>query len=126
MLAKAEVKYVRMSPRKIRLILDLVKGKTVEEANAILDSLNKRASGPVKKVINSAFSNLNFDKQDKMMEKDVFISKVKADGGPMLMRYRAATMGRATPVKHRTAHIIVELDRTVESGNEEKKQSENK
>lgn len=110
MQAKAEIKYIRVSPRKVRLVLDLVKGETVEKANFILGGVNKRAAVPVKKAINSAFANLNFNKQDKFVAKDVFISKIKADKGPVLMRYRAATMGRATPVRHKTAHIKVELE----------------
>jgi len=114
MLAKAEVKYVRMSPRKIRLVIDLIKGKTVEEANSILDGVNKRASDPIKKVLGSAFANLNCNRQDKLISKDVLISAIRADGGPMLVRFRAATMGRATPIRHRTAHIYVELDRIAE------------
>ncbi len=110
MLAKAKAKYIRISPRKVRLVLDLIKGETVEKANHILDNGSKRAGGMVKKVINSAFANANFGKQKKLLAKNIYISKIKADGGPMLMRYRAATMGRATPVRHRTAHIYVELD----------------
>ncbi|MEA3489935.1 MAG: 50S ribosomal protein L22 [Candidatus Omnitrophota bacterium] len=117
MLAKAKAKYLRISARKARLVLDLVKGKTLEEANSILDSVNKRASVPIKKVLSSAFANVNQGKQEKLLSKDVFISVIRADGGPMLARFRAATMGRATPVRHRTAHIYVELDRiTSEKG----------
>jgi large subunit ribosomal protein L22 len=117
MLAKAQAKYVRISPKKTRLVLDLVKGKTVEEANYILDNMNKRASRPIKKVLNSAFANLNQNKteSEKMPSKDVFISVIKADSGPYLMRYRAATMGRATPVRHRTAHLYVEIDKVAKA-----------
>jgi large subunit ribosomal protein L22 len=111
MLSKAEAKYVRMSSSKIRLVIDLIKGKTVEEADAILDSVNKRAGRPLKKVVGSAFANLNYNKQEKFLSKDIVVSKVTADEGPMLVRYRAATMGRATPVRHRTSHIRVELDK---------------
>lgn len=110
MIAKAEGKYIRVSPSKARLVLDLLRGKTVEEANFILDNVNKRAAIPVRKVLASAFSNANFNRQEKYLSKDLYISVLKADGGPMLVRYRAATMGRATPVRHRTSHIRVELD----------------
>jgi large subunit ribosomal protein L22 len=113
MIAKAEAKYIRMAPRKVRLVLDLVKGKTVEEAVYILDNVNKRASRPVKKVINSAFANVNQNKQEKILSKDVYISTIKADSGPYLMRYRAATMGRAAPIRHRMSHIYVEIDKIV-------------
>lgn len=108
--AIAQVKFVRMSPRKTRLVTDLLKGKTVEEAIFILDSINKRVAGPVKKVVNSAFSNINFERQEKFLERDVLISRIQVDGGPYLMRYKAATMGRATPVRHRTTHLKVELE----------------
>lgn len=111
MLAKAYVKYLRISPRKVGLVVDLIRGKDLEEAMAILDSVNKRARFPLKKTINSAFANLNSVRSDKLLSKDVVISTLRAEGGPMLHRYRAATMGRATPVKHRTTHIYVELDK---------------
>ena len=114
MLAKAEARYVRMSPTKVRLVVDLVKGKTVEEAQFILDNLNKRACTPIKKVVNSAFANANNDRQEKLLTKEVVISDIKSNGGPMYKRYRAATMGRATPIRHRTTHICVELDNFVE------------
>ena len=122
MIAKAKGKYLRLSPTKARLVLDLVKGKTVEEANYILDNLNKRAKAPIKKVINSAFSNLNQNKTEteKIPSKDVYVSVVKADSGPYLMRYRAATMGRATPIRHRTSHIYVELEKKAAPKKEKK------
>jgi len=112
MLSKAEAKYVRISARKVRLVLDLIKGKTVEDAAAILENVNKRAAGVVRKVVDSAFANANHDRQEKLLSKDVVISGISADGGPMLRRYRAATMGRASVIRHRTAHIRVELDET--------------
>lgn len=111
MLAKAYGKYLRISPRKLGLVVDLIKGKTLEDAMAILDNINKRARFPLKKTINSAFANLNSVRSDKLLSKDVVITVLRAEGGPMLHRYRAATMGRATPVKHRTSHIYVELDK---------------
>jgi len=113
MIAKAEAKYVRLSPKKTRLVVDLIKGKTVEEAVYILDNVNKRAKGPIKKVVNSAFANLNQNRTEKILSKDVYISVVRTNSGPYLMRYRAATMGRATPIRHRTSHIRVELDEVV-------------
>ncbi|MBD3426037.1 MAG: 50S ribosomal protein L22 [Candidatus Omnitrophica bacterium] len=110
MIASAKSKYVRISARKVRLVTELLKGKTVEEANVILDNVNKRACTVLKKVLNSAFANANQDKQEKLLSKDLYISTIKADGGPMLRRYRAATMGRAAIIRHRTAHLYIELD----------------
>ncbi|MDD5634598.1 MAG: 50S ribosomal protein L22 [Candidatus Omnitrophica bacterium] len=115
MISKAEGNYIRMSPTKIRLVADLVKGKTVEKALYILDNANKRSAVPIKKVLNSAFSNANHNRQDKFLPTDLCISKITSDGGPMLHRYRAATMGRAAVVKHRTSFIHVELDEVVKS-----------
>ncbi|MFA6636589.1 MAG: 50S ribosomal protein L22 [Candidatus Omnitrophota bacterium] len=110
MIAKAEAKYVRMSPRKAGLVVDLLKGKTVEQANFILDNVNKGVAVPIKKVLGSAFANANFNRQEKFLSKDLYISKLFANGGPMLVRFRAATMGRATSVRHRTTHLRVELE----------------
>ncbi|MFH1837390.1 MAG: 50S ribosomal protein L22 [Candidatus Omnitrophota bacterium] len=112
MIAKAEAKYVRMSARKTRLVTALIKGKSIEKANFILDNTNKRAAVPVKKVLKSAFSNANNGRQEKFLERDLTISLVRVDGGPLYKRYRAATMGRATSIKHRTVHICLGLEET--------------
>ncbi|MFH1665610.1 MAG: 50S ribosomal protein L22 [Candidatus Omnitrophota bacterium] len=111
MLAKAKAKYLRVSARKTKLVIDLIRGKRVDEANFILDNINKKAGLVIKKVLTSAFANANNDRQDKLLEKELYISGVWADEGPMLKRFRAATMGRATSIKHRTAHISLELDK---------------
>ncbi|MDP8298473.1 MAG: 50S ribosomal protein L22 [Candidatus Tantalella remota] len=125
MLSKATAKYVRISPRKARLVVDLIRGKSVEDASSILENVNKRACVPIKKVLGSAFANANNDRQEKLLSKDMFISLIKADGGPMLTRYRAATMGRATPIRHRTAHIHIELDQ-IEADKTKKKKAGSK
>ncbi len=125
MLSKATAKYVRMSPRKARLVIDLIKGKTVEEATNILEHTNKGACVAIRKVLVSAFANANNERQEKLLSKDMFISVIKADGGPMLTRFRAATMGRATPIRHRTAHIHIELDQ-VEADKTKKKKAGSK
>ena len=115
LIQRAEAKYVRIAPRKVRLVADLIKGKSVEDANYILDNVNKRAVRPLKKVLNSAFANINQNRQEKVLSKDAFIAEIKAEEGPMLKRYRAATMGRATSIRHRTAHISVELKASEEA-----------
>ena len=113
MIAKAKAKYLRMSARKTRLVVDLIKGKTIEKANFILENTNKGACLPIKKVLRSAFANANNEKQEKFLEKDLRISAIRVDGGPMLKRFRAATMGRATSIKHRTLHLYIELDKSI-------------
>ena len=119
MLAKAEAKHIRLSAKKARLVIGLVKGKTVEEAGSLLDHLNKGATEPLRKLLNSAFANANFNKQDKLLAKEMYVSQMTADDGPMFRRYRAATMGRASVIRHRTSHIYIELDKVVETPKKE-------
>ncbi len=107
MVAKAIARYVRMSPRKIRYVIDHLRGKSVLEAEKILLGINKRAKYPVYKVLKSAVSNaLN----KNIPLEALYISKITADPGPIWKRWRAGTMGRAMPIRKRTAHITVELD----------------
>ncbi len=107
MVAKAIAKYVRMSPRKIRYVIDHLRGKSVLEAEKILLGVNKRAKYPVYKVLKSAVNNAL---QKNIPLEALYISKICADPGPIWHRWRAGTMGRAMPIRKRTAHITVELD----------------
>ena len=107
MIAKAHIKYLKVSPKKANRIVPLIKGKNVEVALGILSSLNKGASLYFRKALNSAISNAQ---QKGVEKKDLYISLIKVDAGPALRRYRAATFGRATLIKRRTSHIKVELD----------------
>ncbi len=110
MLSKAIVKYIRISPRKVRLVIDLVRGKSLKDAMFILENLNKKGAIYVRELLISAFSNAK--RTDKnLTERDVVVSKIFADGGPTLKRFRAGSMGRAGKIRKRTAHIHVELDR---------------
>ena len=107
MVAKAYIKYLKVSPKKANKIVPLIKGKKIEQALGVLNSLNKGASLYFRKALNSAVSNA----QQKGVEiKDLYISLIKVDAGPALRRWRAATFGRATLIKRRTSHIKVELD----------------
>lgn len=109
MVAKAVVRYIRISPRKARLVANFIKNKSVGEALAILANLNKmRASEIIEELLRSAISNAK--RNPDIKEGDLFISKLAVDGGPMLKRYRAGSMGRAMMVRHRTSHIRIELD----------------
>lgn len=109
MIAKAASKYIRMSPRKVRQVADLVRGKGINEAFAILTSLHKKAGVYIDELLKSALANAK-QKQSELDIRNVFISKFTVDGGPQLVRYRAASMGRATLIRHRTSHLMVELD----------------
>ena len=109
MIAKAVAKYVRVSPRKVRMVIDLVRGKSIPQALNILLNINKDAKHPVEKVLKSALNNAERKAPSNKTDKR-YISKITADGGPMLKRYRAAPMGRATMIRKRTTHILVELE----------------
>lgn len=105
--ARAQARYVRISPRKVRVVLDLIRGKSVAEAMSILKFTPKAASPVLEKLVASAAANAenNFN----MNPDALYISKCYADQGPTLKRYRARAQGRATSILKRTSHITVIL-----------------
>lgn len=107
MIVQAKGKYIRVSPVKVRQIIDLIRGKRVLDAVIILTHLNKGATPKVLKVLNSAMSNA---KQKGLMEDQLYVSKIQADQGPVWKRFRAAAFGRATRILKKTTHLTVELD----------------
>ncbi|MHB8771927.1 MAG: 50S ribosomal protein L22 [Syntrophales bacterium] len=106
--AKAIAKYIRMSPQKVRLVVDLVRGKKVEEARQILQFTRKYAAEPVSKVLDSALANAK--QNPNIDEKILYVKEVFVDQGPSLKRWRARAQGRAAAIKKRTSHITVVLD----------------
>lgn len=109
MVTKAEAKYIRISPFKVAMVFPLIKGINVKKAGYILKATNKRGAYYVGKVLKSAIANAKNKGYD---EDKLFISKVVANPGPMIKRFRAASFGRATQIQKRMAHILVELDST--------------
>ncbi len=87
--------------------MDLIRGKNVPTALVTLAQVQKGSTGMITKILNSAVSNA---KQKGLTEEQLYISKITADSGPMWKRFRAASMGRATPILKRTSHITIELD----------------
>ena len=110
MIAKASVNHVRISPRKVRYVIDLIRAKSVAQAQAILSGSPRRARDIVQKLLNQALDAAQ--KNSHVEAKDLVVSKILADGGPSMKRFRAATMGRANRIKKRTSHIQLELDLT--------------
>ncbi len=104
---KAKLRYLRMSPRKVRYVVDQVRGKKVEEAIEILNLGKRVACKPVKKLINSAVANAM--ETGKIDIDNLVIDKIFVDEGPVLKRYRPRAMGRATLIRKRTSHITVVL-----------------
>lgn len=103
--AKAVAKTIRIAPRKVRLVLDLIRGKEVGEAISILKHTNKRSSPIVEKLIKSAVANAehNYD----MDIENLIIDQAFADEGPTLKRFRPRAQGRATRIDKRTSHITI-------------------
>ena len=108
MISKATARFVRISPRKVRYVIDLLRKKSVLQANVILAGSPRRAGGIVQKLLNQAVDAA--EKNSQVSPKDLTISKITADGGPSMRRFRAASMGRASIIKKRTSHIHVELE----------------
>jgi large subunit ribosomal protein L22 len=111
--AKAIARHIRMSPRKVRLVVDQIRGKSVNEAYGILQFSKKSASEPVGKTLRSAVANAQVKAQDEggvLDIDDLFIREVFVDEGPTLRRWKAAAQGRAAPRRHRTSHITVVVD----------------
>lgn len=107
MIAQAKGRYVRITPEKIRQMIDLIRGKSVLESLVILTHANKGSTKTIMKVLESAVSNA---KQKGLSEDQLYISKVYADQGPSWKRYRATAFGRATGILKKTSHLTVELD----------------
>ena len=104
----AKLNYLRMSPRKVRLVADLLKNKSSAKALAQLDNMTKEAARPLAKLLRSAIANAkhNFS----MKEETLKIKQVIVNGGPVLRRWMPRAMGRATPIRKRSAHVELILE----------------
>ena len=106
--SSAVARYVRISPRKVRLVMDQVRGKSVEDALNMLSFAPQKGANIVRKLINSAVANAQ---QNPDIDVDsLYINKIFADEGPVLKRFRPRAMGRATRILKRTSHLTVVLD----------------
>jgi large subunit ribosomal protein L22 len=101
----ASHRYVRISPRKTRYVIDLIRGKGVNDALHILDCVHRRAGPFIKKVLSSAIANAGQHGETNVNE--LYVQEARVDGGPMLKRYRPGPMGRAMRIRKRTSHINV-------------------
>jgi len=106
--ARAVARWVRIAPRKMRLVIEMVRGDGVRRAVNKLHFSTKRASEPVEKTIRSALANLMaMEEAAKLDPSDVFIKEIKVDEGPTLRRWKPRAMGRATRIRKRTSHLTV-------------------
>ena len=106
--AKAVVKYIRMSPQKVRLVVDLIRGKRVQEAQNILLYTRKYAAGIIAGVLKSAVANAA--QNPNIDENILYVKEIFVDQGPTLKRWRAAAQGKAASIKKKSSHITVILD----------------
>ncbi|GIV97524.1 MAG: 50S ribosomal protein L22 [Herpetosiphonaceae bacterium] len=106
--ARAILRYFRMSPQKVRLVADLVRGKKVDEALAILRYMPHKAAGEIARVIKSAAANA--ENNFHMSPEDLYIKTIYVDAGPTLKRIMPRARGRADVIRKRSCHITVVVD----------------
>ncbi len=104
---RAQAKYVRSSARKARLVCDLIRGKTVDDARAILSTTPRSVARDWSKVLESAVANA--ENNHELDGDELRIFAVHADEGPTLKRFRPRAMGRATRIRKRTSHLTIML-----------------
>jgi large subunit ribosomal protein L22 len=117
--ARAEARYVRMSPQKVRLVIDSIRGQQAGEAIDILKSTNKRAAPAIEKVLRSAIANAENRYEDVDIDK-LFVTEAYVNEGPRNKRVRPAPQGRAFRYQRRMAHIVVTVGEI--AGNEQEEE----
>lgn len=112
--AKAVARYIRMSPRKVRMVVDMIRGKSVEEALNQLHFVPKHGAEPVAKLVRSAVANaMNTEAGSKLNPEDLVVKEIQVGGGPTMRRYNPGPQGRATLIRKRSCHVsIVVSERT--------------
>jgi large subunit ribosomal protein L22 len=111
MQAQARAKYVRMSPIKVRRILDNVRGKRVDHALDALHFTPKKAAEPIEKAIRSAVANLgNIEEGQRLDLHEIYVTEAYVDQGPTLKRFRPMSMGRAGRIRKRTSHLTIVIE----------------
>ncbi len=110
--ATAKLNRLRIAPRKVRVVADLIRGQKALKALAVLRFTPKRAAKPLRKLLESALAN---SKELGLDEKKLYIKKITVDQGPTLKRWRARAMGRANTIQKKTSHITIVLEEKNES-----------
>ena len=105
-----KLRYIKQSAKKVRFVLNVVKGSSVGNALNKLDNLNKKAAVSISKAIRSRLANLsNVEGNDSINQNDFYVSDAYVDQGPSMKRFRPAAMGRATPILKRSSHLTLKL-----------------
>ena len=117
-LGKAEARYVRVSPQKARLVIDMIRGRQAGDAINILSATNKRIAPAIQKVLRSAIANAENKSTDVDVDR-LFVEEAYVNEGPRQKRIRPAPMGRAFRYQRRSAHIVVKLGERAAEAEEE-------
>ena len=104
-----KLKYIKQSAKKIRFVLNDVRGSKVTAALNKLDKLNKKAAFSIAKAIRSALANLSNGDEANFSQDDYYVYEAYVDQGPVMKRFRPAAMGRATPILKRSSHLTLTL-----------------
>ena len=108
MAVQAKLKYLRMSPQKVRLVADLIRGRNAEEACHVLNFTQKVAASELLTLVRSAISNAN--QKGTIDTSNLYIKSIMVDQGPTLKRFKARARGMANQIQKKTSHITVTLD----------------
>ena len=106
-LVRASARFVRVSPRKARLVADQVRGIHIDDARSLLQFSPRSVAGEISKVIESAAANA--EANHDLIGDEMIVREIRVDEGPTIKRFRPRAMGRATPINKRTSHISVAL-----------------
>ena len=106
---EAKHRFARISPRKARLVMDLVRGRDVDDALSMLKFSKQRVSGMIEKVIRSAVANAN-EQETANIRNTLYVAKAYVDAGPVIKRFQPKDRGKAYPINKRTSHLVVAID----------------
>jgi large subunit ribosomal protein L22 len=106
---QASHRFARISPRKARLVMDLIRGRDVDDALSMLKFSKQRVSGMIEKVIRSAVANAN-EQETANIRNTLFVAKAYVDPGPVIKRFQPKDRGKAYPINKRTSHLVVTVD----------------
>jgi large subunit ribosomal protein L22 len=105
---QASHRFARVSPRKARLLMDLIRGRNVDDALTLLRFAKQRSSGMIEQVVRSAVANAN--EGEAAPRGTLFVAKAWVDPGPVIKRFQPKDRGKAYPIKKRTSHLVVTVD----------------
>jgi len=120
---EAKHRFARISPRKARLVMDLVRGRDVDDALSMLKFSKQRVSGMIEKVIRSAVANAN-EQETANIRNTLYVAKAWVDPGPVIKRFQPKDRGKAYPINKRTSHLVVTVDEREEGETQPKRLNE--